>query len=117
MLTRFEMPDARCPGKTTHPVHGEILGGNAEFSCRYCPGFVRSILKCSLSDFTIRAAPANAAVEADEPEEIQEVEELEPSKAEALKHIALSTQHLMHHVPKNPFCPTCLRAKAEEKSA
>ena len=31
MLTRFEMPDARCPGKNTHPVHGEILGGNAEF--------------------------------------------------------------------------------------
>ncbi len=50
------------------------------------------------------------------------LEEGEPSgemttKAQAQKAEAMSVNHLLHHMPKNPWCRTCRLAKAQRRSA
>eukprot|EP00959_Pyramimonas_sp_CCMP1952_P220465 4609311-Pyramimonas_sp.AAC.1 len=35
----------------------------------------------------------------------------EPSRVERLKKEAQSRKHFMTHLPNNPYCPTCTRAK------
>ena len=49
--------------------------------------------------------------------EVESDEELEliPTKSDLLREEAKSLDHLMTHMPKNPFCPACQRAKMQTK--
>ena len=38
-----------------------------------------------------------------------------PTKSELLREEAKSLDHLVTHIPKNPFCPACQRAKMQTK--
>ena len=51
--------------------------------------------------------------------EVKPVEQLEllPTRGEKLKEDAKSLSHMLTHVPKNPYCTTCQRAKMQAKSA
>ena len=40
-------------------------------------------------------------------------EERSPEEVNRLKKEAVSTRHLLTHLPKNPFCDACRRAKAK----
>ena len=42
---------------------------------------------------------------------------LEENRAEKLHKEALSLEHMLTHVPKNPFCEICLRAKMFKQQA
>ena len=51
-------------------------------------------------------------------------EEVEPeapvvhqSKSDKLKEVALSVEHKLSHLPKNPFCQSCIMGKMKEKYA
>ncbi|MCP4242093.1 MAG: hypothetical protein GY772_16170, partial [bacterium] len=48
-----------------------------------------------------------------EPVRQEEPEEEEEKKKRDLKVEALSREHLMTHLPKNPWCPACQRAKLQ----
>ena len=51
--------------------------------------------------------------------EVKPVEQLEmlPTRGEKLKEDAKSVSHMLTHVPKNPYCTTCQRAKMQATSA
>jgi hypothetical protein len=58
-----------------------------------------------------------AAEAAAEPQEEDEGGVLGKPSGKPLKEEALSLRHLMTHMPKNPYCEACQRAKAQNKPA
>ena len=67
----------------------------------------------AMNDSLYPAAPSEADAP-DEGGEVVEIKHPEGYRTEAqLRAEAKTLQHMMSHLPKNPFCPHCQRAKME----
>ena len=130
LIQAFSVPEARCPGKSLHAIHGEVIGGNSAFTGRYTPHLVRVILRALASHAYVHALVADSesahaevvsdpaqAVDAvavpsvDAEEELTVEEEESTDKWEILCAEAVSTQHMLAHLPFNAACKFCNQAK------
>ena len=55
------------------------------------------------------------AMEDDDHSDPEDDDPVEMSKAELLKEEAVSRHHLLTHIPRNPYCPSCIWAKTLRK--
>ena len=83
-----------CKGQ--HPKHGESMSGNASMTELYTPAFARLMLK-GLFPNCVHAAPGLEVAVIDREAE--------------LRKQALSPEHLVSHLPANPYCPHCCFGK------
>ena len=64
-----------------------------------------------------KSLAAAGAVDPETPNNDDEVEEAAPSREDKLREEAKSLRHQMTHIPKNPYCSACVRAKVVQKQA
>ena len=67
------------------------------------PYFVEDSASCLVAEEPAAKAPVD--------DDALEEAEIKPSEEERLREEALSVEHLACHLPKNPFCTSCNRAK------
>ena len=128
---------------TSAPVEAPVTGGSTSSSLGRAGAQPKSALKKNTPTLTSREEKAlsealqdaqrakrkaegrdeddsssSSSSSSEEPEgEVKDAAEaIDPSKVRRnLKEEAISLQHLMTHMPKNPWCSTCMRGKMQRK--
>ena len=96
------MPSYAAPA----PQVSERTGNNASSS-----GDVLDVLEASpVEDSAVSLAPLPAGGEQNEPL-AGDPQDPAPEEVNRLKEKAVSTEHLLTHQPKNPYCEACQRGK------
>ena len=95
-------PTLKCQGGHNH---GEVMGGNSTLTGRYTPKFARLVLQALAWEHNAPCAPAPVLVDNPFPPHVAQQEE------SRLRKSAASIEHLMTHLPFNPLCPHCVKAK------
>ena len=137
LKTVLDSPKYKCSRR--HQEHGQSMSGNARHTGHYTTAFCRVMLSGLFSRVPVLAASDSGEASSSVPVVVPDTDvaifvdkngsEIAPpvgesqsedcelqipsdlSVAEKLKIDATSTHHLVHHVPKNPFCPHCVRQK------
>ena len=111
-----------CPGGHTHArTEGQFTKPSANYKPKLAKQFFIGLDKVNKENGFDQLPVLSVSALDDEPappaevEAFVEVEELTVSQKEKLKHIALSTDHLMTHRPANPFCEHCMQAFQRRK--